>query len=212
MRDNSSGDHEFHALWPSRPRRGAGFPAPRGAWPWSSAPLSEHVRSRAPFITETASHLMEAGGKRFRPLLVLLAAGRGPSRERRGGHGRLRRRAHAPGLALPRRRDGRGGPAPGATTALPVEATTSRSLTGDFPVLQVLRGSPPSSAWTRRADPGADLHPPRGGPDPRTVAPGPGEDPLAHYLDVVAGKTGSLIATSALRRPVRGRPRTWRRR
>ena len=30
-----------------------------------------------------------------------------------------------------------------------------------------------------------------------TVAPGPGEDPLAHYLDVVAGKTGSLIATSA---------------
>jgi heptaprenyl diphosphate synthase len=30
-----------------------------------------------------------------------------------------------------------------------------------------------------------------------TVKPAPGEDPLAHYLDVVAGKTGSLIATSA---------------
>ena len=30
-----------------------------------------------------------------------------------------------------------------------------------------------------------------------TVAPAPGEDPLQHYLDVVAGKTGSLIATSA---------------
>ena len=30
-----------------------------------------------------------------------------------------------------------------------------------------------------------------------TVAPGPGEDPLAHYLEVVAGKTGSLIATAA---------------
>ena len=30
-----------------------------------------------------------------------------------------------------------------------------------------------------------------------TVAPAPGEDPLKHYLDVVAGKTGSLIATSA---------------
>ena len=30
-----------------------------------------------------------------------------------------------------------------------------------------------------------------------TVEPGPGEDPLAHYLEVVAGKTGSLIATSA---------------
>jgi heptaprenyl diphosphate synthase len=30
-----------------------------------------------------------------------------------------------------------------------------------------------------------------------TVAPGPDEDPLAHYLEVVAGKTGALIATSA---------------
>ena len=30
-----------------------------------------------------------------------------------------------------------------------------------------------------------------------TVPPADGEDPLAHYLDVVAGKTGSLIATSA---------------
>jgi heptaprenyl diphosphate synthase len=30
-----------------------------------------------------------------------------------------------------------------------------------------------------------------------TVPPAEGEDPLAHYLDVVAGKTGSLIATSA---------------
>ena len=30
-----------------------------------------------------------------------------------------------------------------------------------------------------------------------TVPPAADEDPLAHYLDVVAGKTGSLIATSA---------------
>ena len=30
-----------------------------------------------------------------------------------------------------------------------------------------------------------------------TVGPGDGEDPLAHYLSVVADKTGSLIATSA---------------
>jgi heptaprenyl diphosphate synthase len=30
-----------------------------------------------------------------------------------------------------------------------------------------------------------------------TLKPGPGEDSLEHYLDVVAGKTGSLIATSA---------------
>jgi heptaprenyl diphosphate synthase len=30
------------------------------------------------------------------------------------------------------------------------------------------------------------------------VIPGPGEDPVAHHLDVIAGKTGALIATSAL--------------
>ncbi len=30
-----------------------------------------------------------------------------------------------------------------------------------------------------------------------TLTPGPEHDPLVHYLDVVAGKTGSLIATSA---------------
>ena len=30
--------------------------------------------SRAPFVTEAAQHLLGAGGKRFRPLLVLLAA------------------------------------------------------------------------------------------------------------------------------------------
>ncbi|MCY7401713.1 MAG: polyprenyl synthetase family protein, partial [Nocardioides sp.] len=30
-----------------------------------------------------------------------------------------------------------------------------------------------------------------------TVPPEPGQDPLEHYLEVVAGKTGSLIATSA---------------
>ena len=36
--------------------------------------LYGHVQSRFPFVTEAASHLLDAGGKRFRPLLVLLAA------------------------------------------------------------------------------------------------------------------------------------------
>ena len=36
--------------------------------------LQEHVESEAGFVTEAARHLLEAGGKRFRPLLVLLAA------------------------------------------------------------------------------------------------------------------------------------------
>ena len=36
--------------------------------------LAGHVVSRTPYVTEAASHLLAAGGKRFRPLLVLLAA------------------------------------------------------------------------------------------------------------------------------------------
>ncbi|MGZ4451778.1 MAG: polyprenyl synthetase family protein, partial [Nocardioides sp.] len=36
--------------------------------------LEAAVQSEAGFVTEAARHLMNAGGKRFRPLLVLLAA------------------------------------------------------------------------------------------------------------------------------------------
>ena len=36
--------------------------------------LRESVRSDYPFVTEASRHLVDAGGKRFRPLLVLLAA------------------------------------------------------------------------------------------------------------------------------------------
>ena len=36
--------------------------------------LEQEIRSEAPFVTEAARHLLHAGGKRFRPLLVLLAA------------------------------------------------------------------------------------------------------------------------------------------
>src|SRR4249920_4272769 len=36
--------------------------------------LADTVKSADPFVSEVARHLVEAGGKRFRPLLVLLAA------------------------------------------------------------------------------------------------------------------------------------------
>src|SRR5690606_23675003 len=36
--------------------------------------LREAVRSNEPLLTETSRHLVDAGGKRFRPMLVLLAA------------------------------------------------------------------------------------------------------------------------------------------
>jgi heptaprenyl diphosphate synthase len=36
--------------------------------------LRDVVKSDYPFVTETSRHLVDAGGKRFRPLLTLLAA------------------------------------------------------------------------------------------------------------------------------------------
>jgi heptaprenyl diphosphate synthase len=43
--------------------------------------LDGELKSEFNFVTETASHLMHAGGKRFRPLFTLVAAGVGPHPE-----------------------------------------------------------------------------------------------------------------------------------
>lgn len=159
--------------------------------------LAGHVRSRAPFVTEAASHLLEAGGKRFRPLLVLLAAETGP-------------RADADEVV---------------TAACVVELTHLASLYHDdvMDEADLRRGADSANArWDnlvailtgdflfgRSSELTADLGPEAvriqaqtftrlvEGQILETVPPGPGEDPLAHYLEVVAGKTGSLIATSA---------------
>ncbi|WP_395657119.1 polyprenyl synthetase family protein [Nocardioides sp.] len=159
--------------------------------------LAEHVRSRAAFVSETASHLMDAGGKRFRPLLVLLAAETGDT----PGSDEVIRAAcvveltHLASLyhddvmdeADLRR---------GAQTAHARWGNHVAILTGDFlfsksSELTAALGADAvriqAETFTRLVE----------GQILETVAPGPGEDPLAHYLDVVAGKTGSLIATSA---------------
>ena len=159
--------------------------------------LARHVRSRAPFVTNAASHLMEAGGKRFRPLLVLLAAETG---------------VHPESDDV-------------VTAACVVELTHLASLYHDdvMDEAALRRGAESANArwdnhvailtgdflFSKSSELTAEL-----GPDAvriqahtftrlvegqiqETVKPQPGEDPLEHYLDVVAGKTGSLIATSA---------------
>lgn len=159
--------------------------------------LAGHVRSRAGFVTETASHLMEAGGKRFRPLLVLLAAeaGEHPDADEVITAACVVELTHLASLyhddvmdeAELRR---------GAVSANARWDNHVAILTGDFLFSK-------SSELT--ADLGADAVRIQAqtftrlveGQILETVAPGPGEDPLEHYLDVVAGKTGSLIATSA---------------
>jgi len=159
--------------------------------------LAGHVRSRAGFISETAGHLMAAGGKRFRPLLVLLAAETGdrPGSDEVVTAACVVELTHLASLyhddvmdeADLRR---------GADTAHSIWGNHVAILTGDFLFSK-------SSELT--ADLGADAVRIQAqtftrlveGQILETVAPQPGEDPLAHYLEVVAGKTGSLIATSA---------------
>ncbi|MDN5746037.1 MAG: polyprenyl synthetase family protein, partial [Nocardioidaceae bacterium] len=150
-----------------------------------------------PYVTEAARHLLTAGGKRFRPLLVLLAAEAGP----------------------------RPDAAEVITAASVVEITHVGSLYHDdvMDEAAVRRGE--SSANARYDNLVAILTgdwlfaksselTSRLGPEAvriqaetftrlvegqilETVKPGPSEDALAHHLEVVAGKTGSLIATSA---------------
>jgi heptaprenyl diphosphate synthase len=159
--------------------------------------LEREVRSdAAPFITDAARHLLYAGGKRFRPLLVLLAAETGD--------------ASRPGVV---------------TAACVVELTHLASLYHDdvMDEADLRRGAESAnSRWDNHvailtgdflfsrsseltATLGADAVRIQAetftklveGQILETLTPGPDEDPLEHYLRVVAGKTGSLIATSA---------------
>lgn len=159
--------------------------------------LAGHVVSEAAFVTEAASHLMEAGGKRFRPLLVLLAAEAGTT------------------------------PASDAviTSACVVELTHLASLYHDdvMDEADLRRGAASANArWDNHvailtgdflfsksseltAELGADAVRIQArtftrlveGQILETLGPLDGADPLDHHLRTVAGKTGSLIATSA---------------
>ncbi|WP_244931292.1 polyprenyl synthetase family protein [Nocardioides sp. W7] len=159
--------------------------------------LYSHVQSRFPYVTEAASHLLDAGGKRFRPLLVLLAAEAGdrPGADEVVTAACVVEITHVGSLyhddvmdeAALRR---------GADSANARWDNHVAILTGDFlfarsSELTATLGADAvriqAETFTRLVE----------GQILETVTPGPDEDPLAHYLDVVAGKTGSLIATSA---------------
>ncbi|MET7334854.1 polyprenyl synthetase family protein [Nonomuraea sp. NPDC005650] len=157
--------------------------------------LRSSVESEDAFVTEASKHLIEAGGKRFRTLMVLLAAQFGdPS---------------APGVV------------PGAVV---IELTHLGSLYHDdvMDEAPVRRGSPSANArwdntvailtgdylFAQASDLLADLGPELiriqaqtfsrlvQGQIRETVGPRDGEDPVSHYLSVLADKTGSLIAAS----------------
>jgi heptaprenyl diphosphate synthase len=158
--------------------------------------LSAAVGSEHPFVREAAGHLMAAGGKRFRPMLALLAAQLGDPA--------------APEVVR---------------SAVVCELTHLATLYHDdvMDEAAVRRGAPSAnSRWTnsiailtgdllfaRASDLLADLGPEAvriqartyerlvTGQLRETVGPQPGDDPVEHYLAVLADKTGSLVATSA---------------
>jgi heptaprenyl diphosphate synthase len=157
--------------------------------------LKEAVASDDPFVADAARYLVDAGGKRFRPLLVLLAAQFGdPS---------------APGVV---------------PAGVVVELTHLATLYHDdvMDEAQLRRGAPSANArwdntiailtgdflFARSSKILADLGPEAvriqaltferlcTGQIRETVGPRADQDPIDHHLEVIADKTGSLIAAS----------------
>ena len=159
--------------------------------------LYGHVQSRFPFVTEAASHLLDAGGKRFRPLLVLLAAEAGdhPGVDDVVTAACVVEITHVGSLyhddVMDEAALRRGSPSANARWDNLVAILTGDFLFAKSSELTALLGADAvriqAETFTRLVE----------GQILETVEPGPDEDPLAHYLEVVAGKTGSLIATSA---------------
>ena len=158
--------------------------------------LSSHIQGEYPLVVETSRHLVEAGGKRFRPLIALIAShfGNGQNREVIEA-AVVCELTHVATLyhddvmdEAPLRR--------GVESANNRWGNTVAILTGDY-------------LFSKASDLLADLGPEAVrlqaktferlviGQIQETQGPAAGADPLAHYIEVVANKTGSLIATSA---------------
>lgn len=155
--------------------------------------LRESVASSDDMMRWTARHLMDAGGKRVRPMLVLLAASLGDvDAEGVQDAAILVELTHLASLyhddvmdSAPTRR--------GTDSAHSLWGNNVAILTGDFLFAR-------ASALSARIGPEAvrmhsetferlclgQLH--------ETVGPAEGEDPFAHYISVLSDKTASLLA------------------
>jgi len=159
--------------------------------------LFEHAQSRAPFVTEAAQHLLAAGGKRFRPLLVLLAAEAGdrPDSPEVITAACVVEITHVGSLYHDDVMDE-------ADLRRGADSANSRwdnhiaILTGDFLFAHASRlvaGLGPDAVRII-AETFAELVT---GQTRETVGASPGEDPIGHHLRVLDEKTAALIDTCA---------------
>jgi heptaprenyl diphosphate synthase len=158
--------------------------------------LQTYALSNAPFVTDAALHLINAGGKRFRPMLVLVAAEFGDASA--AGIVPAAVGVELTHLASLYHDDVMDEAAlrRGADSANARWDNTVAILTGDFLFAQASRvvAELGPDAVRIQAETFARLVE---GQVRETVGPQHGEEVLDHYLRVVADKTGALIATSA---------------
>ncbi|QNK82844.1 polyprenyl synthetase family protein [Nakamurella sp. PAMC28650] len=159
--------------------------------------LEREMSSEFDFVTEAASHLMHAGGKRFRPLFTLVAAGVGPNPESEDiiTASAVVELIHLATLyhddvmdeADLRR---------GAKSANARWDNSIAILTGDFLFAHASRlvADLGPDAVRIIADTFAELVT---GQTRETVGPRAGADPIAHHLTVLDEKTAALIDTCA---------------
>lgn len=159
--------------------------------------LAIAVDSPEKFVAEAAAHLMNAGGKRFRPLVVLLAAEFGdPNHPDVVPSAVVVELTHLATLyhddvmdEAPLRR--------GAQSANARWDNSVAILVGDYLFAQaseIVAGLGPDAVRIQAQTFSRLVQ----GQIRETLGPDPEDDALAHYLSVVADKTGSLIATAAL--------------
>ncbi len=146
-------------------------------------------------FTEISRHMMEAGGKRFRAMLVLLAARFGDCRDKRIVPAAVAiELTHLATLFhddVMDEADMRRGQA----SANSVFGNSVAILAGDYLFARASRilSDLGTEAVRIQAETFARLV---DGQLAETVGVQPGGDPLAHYMQVIEDKTGSLIATS----------------
>ena len=158
--------------------------------------LHREVQGEYRFVTETSLHLIDAGGKRFRPLFVLLAAHIGPHPERDEviTAAAVVELIHLATLYHDDVMDA-------ATMRRGAQSANSRwdnsvaILTGDFLFAHASRlvAELGPDAVRIVAETFAELVT---GQMRETRGPKAADDPVDHYLRVIDEKTGSLIATS----------------